>query len=132
MFLDTSGFYALLDASEARHTAARTELARAVTPFTHAYVLAELVPLAQIRGLPRSGMLDFISVLIESGEVEVVWPGRELHVTAHKLLLARPDKAYSLCDAVSFVLMRERGEREALTTDHHFEQEGFVRLLPSA
>lgn len=34
-----------------------------------------------------------------------------------------------LCDAVSFVLMRMYGETEALTTDHHFEQEGFVRLL---
>ena len=39
------------------------------------------------------------------------------------------DKTYSLCDAVSFLLMRERGITEALTTDRHFEQEGFVRLL---
>jgi predicted nucleic acid-binding protein len=45
------------------------------------------------------------------------------------LLVARPDKAYSLCDAVSFVLMRRRGLVEALTTDRHFEQEGFRRLL---
>jgi len=36
---------------------------------------------------------------------------------------ARQDKTYSLCDAVSFVLMRERGIHEALTTDKHFEQE---------
>jgi predicted nucleic acid-binding protein len=36
---------------------------------------------------------------------------------------------YSLCDAVSFVLTRERGIREALTTDRHFEQEGTVRSL---
>jgi hypothetical protein len=39
------------------------------------------------------------------------------------------DKSYSLCDAVSFVLMRRHGLTEALTTDHHFEQEGFARLL---
>jgi len=25
--------------------------------------------------------------------------------------------------------MRQRGVTEALTTDHHFEQEGFVKLL---
>ncbi|MEH2285259.1 MAG: hypothetical protein V7K90_28760 [Nostoc sp.] len=43
--------------------------------------------------------------------------------------MARQDKSYSLCDAVSFVLMRQRGVTEALTTDHHFEQEGFRRLL---
>ncbi len=46
-------------------------------------------------------------------------------------LLERQDKTYSLCDAVSFVLMRQRNISEALTTDHHFEQEGFRQLLPS-
>lgn len=45
------------------------------------------------------------------------------------LLQVRLDKTYSLCDAISFVLMREHGIQEALTTDHHFEQEGFRRLL---
>ena len=28
-----------------------------------------------------------------------------------------------------FVVMKERGMTEALATDHHFEQAGFVRLL---
>lgn len=45
------------------------------------------------------------------------------------LLFARQDKSYSLCDAVSFVVMRQRNITKALTTDHHFEQEGFQRLL---
>jgi predicted nucleic acid-binding protein len=130
MFLDTSGLYALLDASEARHEAARLEFERARSPFTHAYVLAELVPLSQVRGLSRAVTLGFISALIETGEVEILWAGRELHTKAHQLLLARPDKTYSLCDAASFVVMRERMETDALTTDRHFEQEGFVRLLP--
>jgi len=45
-------------------------------------------------------------------------------------LLNQPsDKVWSLCDAVSFVVMNERGIGEALTTDHNFEQAGFVRLL---
>jgi predicted nucleic acid-binding protein len=48
---------------------------------------------------------------------------------AVRLLEARLDKSYSLCDAVSFVLMRQRGLHDALTTDRHFEQEGFRRLL---
>jgi predicted nucleic acid-binding protein len=38
-------------------------------------------------------------------------------------------KATRCGDAVSFVLMRERQILEALTTDKHFVQEGFVRLL---
>lgn len=130
MFLDTSGLYALLDASEARHEAARREFGRAGVRFTHAYVLAEIVPLAQVRGLSRSVTLAFVSALMGSGEVEIVWAVRDLHERAHRLLLTRMDKSYSLCDAASFVLMRERGDAEALTTDRHFDQEGFVRLLP--
>ena len=39
------------------------------------------------------------------------------------------DKSYSLCDAVSFILMRDRGILDALTTDQHFVQEGFHKLL---
>jgi len=130
MFLDTSGLYALLDNAEPRHLAALREFQRASRPFTHAYVLAELVALAQVRRLPRNLILGFVSRLMESGEVEIVWASRQLHEEAHRLLLARLDKAYSLCDAVSFIVMRQMDEREALTTDHHFEQEGLIRLLP--
>lgn len=56
----------------------------------------------------------------------------QLHREAMKLLIERQDKTYSLCYAVSFVLMRQRGMADALTTDRHFEQEGFVRLLQPA
>lgn len=49
-----------------------------------------------------------------------------------KLLIDRQDKTYSLCDAVSSVLTRRRGTTDALTTDRHFEPEGFVKLLQSA
>jgi predicted nucleic acid-binding protein len=59
----------------------------------------------------------------------MVWVDEELHRGALALLMAGVDKTYSLCDAVSFILMRQRRITEALTTDHHFEQEGFQRLL---
>jgi len=39
------------------------------------------------------------------------------------------DKEWSLTDCASFALMKERGLREALAHDHHFEQAGFVALL---
>jgi hypothetical protein len=39
------------------------------------------------------------------------------------------DKDWSLCDCMSFVLMRERGLDSALTVDHHFVQAGFIALL---
>ena len=85
--------------------------------------------MAHVRGLPRQPSLRFISRMLENPDIEIQWVGEPLHREAMSLLRARLDKTYSLCDAVSFLLMRARGIREALTTDHHFEQEGFRRLL---
>jgi uncharacterized protein len=98
---------------------------------THNYVLAELVALALVRGFSRSIVLSYISELLRNSDVQVVWIDELLHREAMDLLLERQDKTYSLCDSVSFVLMRRQGIMEALTTDKHFEQEGFFRLLRS-
>jgi predicted nucleic acid-binding protein len=67
--------------------------------------------------------------LVKNADVHVWWVTEEDHRRGMQLLRARPDKTYSLCDAVSFELMRQHGITEALTTDRHFEQEGFTRLL---
>ncbi len=42
-----------------------------------------------------------------------------------ELFAARPDKAWSLTDCISFGVMTEQGLSEALTADRHFEQAGF-------
>ena len=99
---------------------------------THSYVLAELVALALIRRLPRAEVLEFVVDLVDNPDIETVWVDEQLNREAMQLLLARQDKGYSLCDAFSFILMRQRGITDGLTTDRHFEQEGLIRLLPPA
>ena len=129
MLLDTSGFYCCLDAGDARHHVAVSLLDSAARRLTHSCVLAELVALCNARGLDRRVSLGFITELTNDASIMVVWIGEEAHRSAVKFLQSRPDKGYSLCDAVSFLLMRQHGMTEALTTDRHFDQEGFVRLL---
>ncbi|MGB7157661.1 MAG: hypothetical protein WBD40_06320 [Tepidisphaeraceae bacterium] len=131
MLLDTSSLYCYLDAADARHAQAVSLLDSATLRLAHYYVLAELAALCNARGVERRVMLEFVEELTNDPAVTVHWVGPELHRQAIELLRQRPDKAYSLCDAISFLLMRERGVAEALTTDHHFQQEGFVKLLPS-
>ena len=130
IFLDTSGLLCLLDASEVRHEPAVGSFTFARGLVTTNYVLAEFVPLSASRGIGRSHCLTFLGDLVLLPRLDVVWIDEPLHTLAMKLLENRPDKTYSLCDAASFVVMRDRSIAEALTTDKHFEQEGLVRLLP--
>lgn len=129
MLLDTSGLMCLHDFDEPFHALAHDYFDAATDWVTHSYVLAEFVALANSRGLDRRAALQFIAHVPSYHHVSTVWVDEKLHDDAVRLLEARLDKSYSLCDAVSFILLRRGGFREALTTDRHFEQEGFVRLL---
>jgi len=44
----------------------------------------------------------------------------------------RPDKSYSLTDCISMQIMRRQRLTEVLTSDRHFEQEGFRALFRAA
>jgi uncharacterized protein len=129
MLLDTSGLLACLDASESRHANAIACYDSRATRLTHNYVLAELIALAHARRLRRDPVIRFVAQLSVDRDIEMIWVDRDLHHQAIALLTAPLDKTYSLCDAVSFVLMRNRDMQEALSTGHHFEQAGFSILL---
>ncbi|MBD6618393.1 type II toxin-antitoxin system VapC family toxin [Komarekiella sp. 'clone 1'] len=129
LLLDTSGLLCYIHSGEPEHQKAIEFLDSVSESLTHSYVLAEFIALAQVRRFPRTAALIFMNDLLENPDIETVWINELLHREAVKLLVARQDKTYSLCDAVSFVLMRQRGVTDALTTDHHFEQEGCRRLL---
>jgi uncharacterized protein len=130
VLLDTSGLLCYIHQNEPQHQEA-VQLLNNLNrkSLTHSYVLAELIALALIRRFPRFAVLAFVMDLLDNPDIVIVWVDKQLHREAMQLLVDRQDKTYSLCDAVSFVLMRQRGTVEALTTDRHFEQEGFVKLL---
>jgi uncharacterized protein len=129
MFIDTSGLFCLHHRQERFHQEATDALKNTTMRLMHGYVLAEFVALANTRQLPREPVLEMISELVANPDFEVIWVDEALHEKGMELLRARLDKTYSLCDAISFVLMREEGIQDALTTDRHFEQKGFRRLL---
>jgi predicted nucleic acid-binding protein len=129
MFLDTSGLLCLFDRAESEFANAVDFFNAASSKTTTNYVLAEFVALALARRLSRSASLEFVIALQDSEEVNVVYVDKMLHQQGLVLLQARLDKGRSLCDAVSFEVMRDRVITDALTTDHHFEQAGFRKLL---
>jgi len=77
----------------------------------------------------RSRIRDLVYFLRRSPGSEVVPASSELLSEALDLYHQHRDKAWTLTDCTSFLVMRERGMTEALTGDHHFEQAGFTALL---
>ena len=129
IFLDTSGLLCLFDVSDTRHQSAKSHFDVDVTKVATNYVIAEFVALTHARRMPRAVALEFVVALHSSSEVNVIHVSEQVHQSALRLLQSRLDKNWSLCDAVSFEVMRTHSIADALTTDHHFEQAGFKALL---
>jgi uncharacterized protein len=134
IFCDTSGWGNLFDPSQPHHRLAatiyRSARHRGQTVVTTNYVLAELVALltTPLR-FPRPTVVACIEGIRTSPYVDVVHIDPTRDAAAWQLLKSREDKEWSLVDCASFVLMQERGISDALTSDHHFQQAGFVRVL---
>ena len=54
---------------------------------------------------------------------------RTLFQAGLDLYETRLDKDWGLTDCINFVVMQREGITEAFTSDKHFEQAGFIRLL---
>ncbi len=134
LFVDTSGWASLADVSEPFYEKAKEIYAVAMQNrqrlVTTNYILAELVALmTSPMRFHRPRIIEFINGIKESPFFDVIYITQDLDERAWELLSNRTDKKWSLVDCSSFIVMQENNITEALTTDHHFEQAGFVRLL---
>src|SRR5947209_20576394 len=119
MLLDTSGLLCYFDIGDARNREAAAHFKSAHEWLTHSYVLADFVPLCRTRGLDITGALAFAVTLLDNPVIQFVWVHEHLHRAALALLQAPFDKTYSLCDAASFLLMRQHGVADALAPVRH-------------
>lgn len=97
MFVDTSGLLALLDAREPLHQLACDSYASDATHATHGFVLAELIALANARGIPQGPVVQFVMNLLASPNIVTIWPDESLTSQALALLAARQGRGYSRC-----------------------------------
>jgi len=128
LFLDTSAWFAALSAKEYGHTlcrqAYREAIERGAALLTTSLVVAEMHVL-----LSRRVSMPFARRFLEAlndDQHEVVCPDAEFLWRATSRWIARyPDQDFSLCDAVSFEVMRARRVTKALALDHHFTIAGY-------
>ncbi len=132
VFMDTMGWYSLLDRRDAWHVRSQAlmrEFGRRKVPLvTTDYVVDETATLLMVRG--ASLALDaFFKVVNDSAALTLTMIDKSRFLEAGSYFLKYRDQGYSFTDVTSFLVMRELQIPEAFTHDEHFERAGFVRLL---
>ena len=77
----------------------------------------------------RHAAVELLQSIEADPTVTVVPLSEDLYAQAFRLYRERPDKEWGLTDCMSFIAMQDRKVTEALTTDEHFQQAGFIALL---
>jgi predicted nucleic acid-binding protein len=131
VFVDTSAWYALADASHPDHAgmadSLRALVHRSSRIVTTNLVLAETHALL-LRRANREAALELVRRVRQPPNV-IEYSSIDREEEALSAWIARfSDQRFSLTDAVSFVVMKELGIREALTLDRHFAAAGFTML----
>ena len=132
IFVDTSGFYALLIKGDDQHAAAvrtlRDARRRKRRFVTSDHVLDETATLLKARGHAHL-LRAFFDSLRTSHACHIEWTDADRFQDAQAFFLKSADHAWSFTDCLSFRIMKELRLRDALTKDGHFHEAGFVSLL---
>jgi uncharacterized protein len=129
LFADTFYFLALLDSREDRHLKA-IEVSRdqQTQLLTTEWVLAEVGD-AYCRPSDRADFVWLYRSLLNHPRIKIIPAETSLFQRGVDFFDERKDKAWSLTDCLSFVVMHDEALTVALTGDKHFEQAGFTALL---
>ena len=133
VFVDSDGFFALLAQEDQFHEHAQALFQRANTGrwrlVTTNAVIMETYTLLLVRSHGGRGnairFLDMIAA--DAYRVERIRGADEER--AQVLVHEHKDKAYSLCDALSFVVMERLGIQEATAFGRHFRAYGRFTIL---
>ncbi len=132
VFVDTAGWIALLDTSDNLHLQAR-QVMRGLRQQHAQFVTTEwvFVEVADALSAPayRTKVVTFIAEMRRSPMLQILPLSQALLESGWTFYGQRPDKEWSLTDCISFVAMTQLRLTFAFSSDHHFEQAGFVKLM---
>jgi predicted nucleic acid-binding protein len=128
LFVDSSGFYALIDRDDDNHRRARILFRAAATQrrqlVTTNFVLAEAHALILSR-LGRALAARWLFTLT-AGVIRVT---EEDESRARAIIMTYQDKDFSYCDAASFAVMERLDLPQAVAFDVHFRQYARFEIL---
>jgi len=132
VFLDTNGWLALLHSGDSMHAQAnrlwREMILSGANVVLTDWVIAETGN-GSSRSPTRHRFVDAVRATVRDPRVELINVDDELLNRSLDLYAQHADKSWGLVDCASFLVMHDRGISIAFTSDQHFEQAGYTRLL---
>jgi predicted nucleic acid-binding protein len=132
VFVDAGAWIAITDSRDKYHKSAsdlyRRLLAERTTLVTTNLVVAEAYIIIRRTG-GNDPAIRFLRSIKESVRLRKIYSDARVEAEAEEILERYSDQDFSLTDAVSFVVMKDREIEEAFAFDQHFLSAGF-RLLP--
>jgi len=133
IFLDASGIVALLNKSDNLHRVAKETYLTLKPPKYH-FLTTDIVltEVGNILSQPRfkQSVSIYVRNLQQSPNAEIVYINRQVFDLGLERYVRYIDQEWGLTDCISFEIMRRHGSQQAFTNDHHFQQAGFVILIP--
>jgi predicted nucleic acid-binding protein len=129
VFADTTWWIALVVKQDQYHERAQhwsLQISGRIT--TTAAVLLETAN-ALSRPTWRAAAVGLMDHLQQRADVSILPLSPDLWQRGWELYRSRSDKAWSLTDCVSFLVMEQAGLNDAPTADEHFRQAGFHAVL---
>lgn len=132
VFVDTAAWIALINVDDGFHGSALLVM-RQLQQQKNQLVTTDFILLEVADALTTSKLrrktIAFINRLKEVQDLQIIPLSHSLFELGWQLYSDRLDKDWGLTDCISFVVMEREGISEAFTSDRHFEQAGFIRLL---
>ncbi len=132
VFVDTAAWLALLNIDDALHAHAQRVMStlrqQRMSLVTTEFVLLEVAD-ALSAPTQRAQTVGFINGLRRMPILSIIPASQSLCVDSWTLYSNRLDKDWSLTDCSCFVVMTKEHITQAFTSDHNFEQAGFIKLL---
>jgi len=129
IFVDSSAWYALVNARDKNHLAAKRFLEASHRLLTTNFVIDETITLVLVRKGYQAAV-DPGEQLWSEEQARIVWLSRADQRAAWRLFKRYSDKRFSFTDCTSFVVMERLGLTQAFAFDEHFSQTGQFIYVP--
>ena len=133
LFVDTSAFIALVDATDRNHRPARKcylEIIESGNRLVSSnFVICETLNYLRTRISYRVS-IEFRESVYKSNILEVIPISSEIEEAAYKIFKKYKDKDFSFTDCTSFALMEREKIKKVFSLDHHFVQYGSFQMIP--